>query len=123
LSVSIEHFSQPQNTSDLGLIGDRDMRTIETLSLANVTQLSDEEFLLTLQVNQTLEEHTVKFTTDLLERMYGVDNDLREVLVMNPKVAPEIIRVLRRIQSGETVSMPVKLSLWEDPAVLERQVA
>lgn len=99
------------------------MRTIETLSSANVTQLSDEEFLLTLQVNQTLEEHTVKFTTDLLERMYGVDNDLREVLVMNPKVAPEIIRVLRRIQSGETVSMPVKLSLWEDPAVLERQVA
>jgi hypothetical protein len=40
------------------------MRTIEVLSLANVTQLGDEEFLLTLQVNQTPEEHTVKYTTE-----------------------------------------------------------
>lgn len=99
------------------------MRTIETLSLANVTQLSDEEFLLTLQVNRTQEEHTVKYTTEFLERMFGVDSDLREILVMNPKVAPEIIRVLRKIKNSEEVSMPVKLSLWEDPAVLERQVA
>jgi hypothetical protein len=42
---------------------------------------------------------------------------------MNPKVATEIIRVLRKVKNGIEVSMPVALSLWEDPAVLERQVA